>query len=53
MKVKELIKELEKFDEDMEVQYDYEPYCGTMPIKEVSTQNEDYESNEKQVVVIS
>lgn len=53
MKVKELIEELKKFDEDMEVQYDYESCGGTMLVKEVSIQNEDYESDEKQVVVIS
>ncbi|AAC27213.1 e25 [Lactococcus phage bIL170] len=53
MKVKELIKELEKFDEEMEVQYFYEPCGGTMPITEVSIQNEDYESDEKEVIVFS
>ena len=53
MKVKELIKELEKFDEDMEVQYYYESYCVTMLVHEVSIQNEDYENDEKEVVVIS
>ncbi|QGT52796.1 hypothetical protein HYQ10_gp30 [Lactococcus phage CHPC129] len=52
MKVKELIKELEKFDENMEAQYDYEACGGTMFVHEVSIQNEDYESNEKEVVVI-
>ena len=53
MKAKELIKELEKFDEEMEVQYFYEPCGGTMPITEVSIQNEDYESDEKEVIVFS
>lgn len=37
----------------MEVQYYYESYCGTMRVHEVSIQNEDYESDEKEVVVIS
>lgn len=53
MKVKELIKELEKFDENMEAQYDYEACGGTMFVHEVSIQNEYYESDEKEVVVIS
>ena len=52
MKVKELIKELEKFDEEMEVQYDYDGRYSTIYITEVSIQNEDYESDEKEVVVI-
>ena len=52
MKVKELIKELEKFDEEMEVQYDYDGNYSTIGITEVSIQNEYYESDEKEVVVI-
>lgn len=34
MKVKELIEELKKFDENMEVQYDYDGRYSTMPIDE-------------------
>lgn len=52
MKVKELIKELEKFDENMEVQYDYDGHYSTINIAKVSIQNEYYENDEKKVVVI-
>ena len=53
MKVIELIKKLEKFDEEMEVQYDYDGHYSTINIRDVSIQNEYYESDEKEVVVIS
>ena len=53
MKVIELIKELEKFDEEMEIQYDYDGHYSTINIRNVSIQNEYYESDEKEVVVIS
>lgn len=43
MKVKELIKELEKFDEDMEVQYDDAEDYTTIPLTEVYIQREDYD----------
>lgn len=52
MKVKELIKELEKFDEDMGVRYDYDGHYSTIDIANVSIQNEYYESDGKEVVVI-
>lgn len=52
MKVKELIKELEKYDEELEVQYDYDGHYSTIGISKIYIQNEDYESNEKEVVVI-
>nr|DAD56772.1 MAG TPA: hypothetical protein [Caudoviricetes sp.] len=50
MNVKELIKELEKFDEDMEVQYDF-GRCGNMPITELSVKNESDYSRKKVVVI--
>lgn len=52
MKVKELIEELKKFDENMEVQYDYDGQFSTMPIEEVSIQNEYYINSRKEVVVL-
>ena len=52
MKVKELIEELKKFDENMEVQYDYEGHYGTVPIDDITIETEDYESNKKKIVVI-
>lgn len=52
MKVKELIEELKKFDENMEVQYDYDEEYSTVPIDEVSIQNEYYTDNRKEVVVL-
>lgn len=52
MKVKELIEELKKFDENMEVQYDYESNYSTLPIWEVTIQNENYENNRKEIVVL-
>ena len=52
MKVKELIKELEKFDEEMEVQYDYDGQLSTMPIDTVYTSNEYYDQDRKEVVVL-
>lgn len=52
MKVKELIEELKKFDENMEVQYDYDGQFSTMPIDVVSIKNEYYEKNRKEVVVL-
>lgn len=53
MKVKELIKELEKYDEELEVQYDYDGHYSTIGISKIYIQNEYYESDEKEVVVIS
>lgn len=53
MKVKELIKELKKFDENMEAQYDYDGHYSTISIAKVSVEKEYYESDEKEVVVIS
>ena len=50
MKVKELIEELKKFDENMEVQYDFE--YQTVYIEKVSLEREDYSCNKKEVVVI-
>lgn len=50
MKVKELIKELEKFEEEMEVQYDF-GRCGNMPIEEISVKNESDYSRKKVVVL--
>ena len=52
MKVKESIEELKKFDENMEIQYDYDGQFSTMPIDEVSIQNEYYDNNRKEVVVL-
>ena len=52
MKVKELIEELKKFDEELEVQYDYDGRFSTMPIDDVSIQNEYYLADRKEVVVL-
>lgn len=52
MKVKELIEELKKFDENMEVQYDYDGRFSTMTIDEVYIQNEYYIDSRKEVVVL-
>lgn len=52
MKVKELIELLKKFDEEMEVQYDYEGHYSTVPIDEVSIEYEQYESDRNKIVVI-
>lgn len=52
MKVKELIEELKKFDENMEVQYDFDGEYSTFPIEKVSVENEYYEKDRKEVVVI-
>ena len=52
MKVKELIEQLKKFDENMKVQYDYDGQLSTMPIDEVSIQNEYYIDSRKEVVVL-
>ena len=52
MKVKELIEELKKFDENMEVQYDYKRGYYTIPIEHVKVDNEDYFSFEKEIVVL-
>ena len=52
MKVKELIEELKKFDENMEVQYDYDGKYSTIPIEDVTIQNEQYENDRKEVVVL-
>ena len=52
MKVKELIEKLKEFDENMEVQYDYDGQFSTMPIDEVSIQNEYYIDSRKEVVVL-
>ena len=52
MKVKKLIEELKKFDENMEVQYDCDGRTSTINIWEVTIQNEDYEKNRKEVVVL-
>lgn len=52
MKVKELIKKLKEFDENMEVQYDYDGQFSTMPIDRVSVENEYYKKDRKKVVVL-
>lgn len=51
MKVKELIEELEKFDRELEVQYDFEEYA-TFPVDEVKEGHEDYDVEEKKVVIL-
>lgn len=53
MKVKELIKELEKFDEEMEVQYDGTEDYTTIPLTEVYIQREDCDVFRKKVVALS
>lgn len=52
MKVKELIEELKKFDENMEVQYDYDGQYSTISIDEITIQNEQYEDDRKEIVVL-
>ena len=52
MKVKELIEELKKFDENMEVQFDYEGGYQTIPIDEVELNHEDYVKDKKEIVVL-
>lgn len=51
MKVKELIKELEEFDEELEVQYDFDER-RTFSIDEIKEGHEDYDPEEKKVVII-
>lgn len=51
MKVKELIKELKKFDEELEVQYDFDEHT-TFYIDEVKEGHENYDPEEKKVVII-
>lgn len=53
MKVKELIKELEKFDEDMEVQYDDVEEYNTVPITKVYILRECYDLFRRKVVALS
>lgn len=52
MKVKELIKELERFDGELEVQYDYDMQHSTISIDDVFAGNKNYNKEEKQIVVI-
>ena len=52
MTVKELIEELKKFDEELEVQYDYDGQYSTMPIDEIFIENEHYIDSRKEVVVL-
>jgi hypothetical protein len=52
MKVKELIEELKKFDENTEVQYDYDCGYQTVYIEKVSLEHEDYTKDKKEVVVL-
>lgn len=53
MKVKELIEELKKFDEELEVQYDYDMEYSTIYIDKISVENEGYNKDNKKIVVIS
>ena len=53
MKVKELIKELEKFDEEMEVQYDDTDEYNTVSITKVYILRECYDLLEKNVVALN
>lgn len=50
MKVKELIEELKKFDENMEVVYDYDGRYSTASISEILIGNEYYQDDRKEVV---
>lgn len=52
MTVKELIEKLKEFDENIEVQYDYDGKFSTFPIDKVSVENEYYDKTRKEVVVI-
>ena len=51
MKVKKMIEEIKKFDEDMEVQYDFEEYM-TFYIDGVKETTEDYKEENEKIVVI-
>lgn len=52
MKVKELIEELKKFDENMQVVYDYDGHYSTASIDEVFIGNEYYQNDRKEVVIL-
>lgn len=52
MKVKELIEELKKFDENMEVVYDYDGAYSTCSIFQIYIANKYYDKYEKEVVVL-
>lgn len=52
MKVKELIEELKKFDEELEVQYDYEDRFQTVYIEKVSLEHKDYNEDEEKIVTL-
>ena len=52
MKVKELIEELKKFDENIEVVYDYDGAYSTCSIDEVLMGNEYYQKDRKKVVIL-
>lgn len=52
MKVKELIEELRKFDENMEVVYHCDDRCSTIRVDEVSTGNEYYRNDTEEVIII-
>lgn len=52
MKVKELIEELKKFDENIEVVYDYDGHYSTASISEISIGNEYYQDDGKEVVIL-
>lgn len=51
MTVKELIEELKKFDGELEVQYDFEEHA-TFCVDEVKEGHEDYDTEEKKVVIL-
>lgn len=51
MKVKELIEQLTKFDEKLEVQFDFEEF-QTLYIDGVKETTEDYEESNENIVVI-
>lgn len=52
MKVKELIEELKKFDENMEVVYDYDGAYSTCGIARIYIGNEHYDKYKKEVVIL-
>lgn len=52
MKVKELIKELEKFDEDMEVCFDIDVGWSTGEIDKIIIANKCYDEDFEEVVVL-
>lgn len=52
MKVKELIEELKKFDEELKVVYNSNDGCLTLEVEKVYKGNEFYSESGQEVVII-